>query len=84
MSPLAHSNEGLYNQDMEGRFRAGLSYIPPSDDFLSLPMLICLTSLSGGPGFHPHPSRQGSNPMEDTFEINQTGLSPMWYACLTL
>ena len=37
-------------------------------------------SLTGGPGFNTQPSRQGSTPMEDSlFEINQTGLSPMWY-----
>ena len=37
-------------------------------------------SFTGGPGFSNQPSQPRSSPMEDTlFEINQTGLSPMWY-----
>ena len=36
-------------------------------------------SFTGGPGFSNQPSQPRSSPMEDTlFEINQTGLSPMW------
>ena len=41
-------------------------------------------SFGGGPGFRGGQTlRQGSTPMEDTlFEINQTGLSPMWYVSI--
>lgn len=77
--PLAYYNNDIQNDDMEGRFRTGLSYslskmthrVKHTD--LSI-------SLTSGPGFATQTARQGSTPMEDSlFEINQTGLSPMWY-----
>ena len=37
------------------------------------------TSLTSGPGFNTQPARQRSSPEDSLFEINQTGLSPMWY-----
>lgn len=38
-----------------------------------------LISLTSGPGFNTQPARTRASPEDSLFEINQTGLSPMWY-----
>lgn len=74
MGPLAY-----YNEDMEGQFRTGLSYTFQQMNARSSYADLSI-SLTGGPGFGNQPPHQESTAMEDTlFEINQTGLSPMWY-----
>ena len=85
MGPMGYQNPEAHNEDMEARYRTGISYIPhrrhtDSRPYHADPPL----SFGGGPGFRGGQTlRQGSTPMEDTlFEINQTGLSPMWYASI--
>lgn len=80
MGPLAYYNNDFRNEDMEGQFRTGLSYVPSrrryTDSGSHTDPLISLTS---GPGFNTQPARTRASPEDSLFEINQTGLSPMWY-----
>ena len=34
MGPLAYYNNDFRNEDMEGQFRTGLSYVPPQTTFM--------------------------------------------------